>query len=282
MNGEEPNNPASRLIWIEAVKHREAVQTDAHHDHEAYEIYYLMSGERYYFIKDRTYHLHRGDLVLIPTHVLHKTSSARKDGHERILVNFRWEALGGLLPEYEERIPALFAEFPHIRLSVKEQAAIRRILDGMHNEIEADEPGAGRYARLLLAELILVLLRLTEGRHAEVAEFPNSLHRKVSEVAQYIGAHYGEPITLNGLSDRFRISPFYLSRIFHQVTGLPVVSYINYVRVEEARLLLASTDLSVTEVAFRTGYQSVTHFGRVFKAAVGLTPQKFRQEKGRS
>ncbi|WP_438431227.1 AraC family transcriptional regulator [Gorillibacterium sp. sgz500922] len=281
MNGEGSTHPADRLLWIEAVKHSEAIQPDAHDDHEAYEIYYLLSGERYYFIKDRTYHLHKGDLVLIPTHVLHKTSSARKDGHERVLVNFRWEALAGLLPEYEDRIQAMFAEFPHLRLAAKEQTVIRRILDSMLYELEAGKAGAERYARLLLAELLLVLLRLTEGRHAEVAEFPNSLHHKVSEVAQYIGIHFGEPITLNGLSDQFHISPFYLSRIFHQVTGLPVVSYINHVRVEEARVLLASTDLSVTEVALRTGYQSVTHFGRVFKAAVGLTPQKFRQEKGR-
>ncbi|WP_058302672.1 AraC family transcriptional regulator [Gorillibacterium timonense] len=281
MNSEGPMEPADPLIWIEAVKYKEAAQADAHHDHEAYELYYLVSGERYFFIKDRTYHLHKGDLVLIPTHVLHKTSSARKDGHERILINFRWEALNGLLPEYEAQIPLMFAEFPHIRLSGKEQAVIRRILDSMLFEMEADKPGAERYARLLLAEMVLLLLRLTEGRHAEVAEFPNSLHHKVSEVARYIGDHYGEPITLNGLSDQFRISPFYLSRIFHQVTGLPVVSYINHVRVEEARLLLASTDLSVTEVALRTGYQSVTHFGRVFKSAVGLSPQKFRQEKGR-
>lgn len=280
MKAEGPMEPGNRLIRIEAVKYMEEARTDAQHELDAYEIFYLVSGERYHFIKDRTYHLHKGDLVLIPTHVLHKTTSARKDGHERILVHFRWEALAGLLPEYEERIPALFAEFPHIRLSVKEQAAIRHILDSMLYETEADKPGAERYVRLLLAELLLVLVRLTEGRHAEVAEFPNSLHHKVSEVAQYIGAHYGESITLNGLSDRFRISPFYLSRIFHQVTGLPVVSYINHVRVEEARLLLATTDLSVTEVALRTGYQSVTHFGRVFKAAVGLSPQKFRQEKG--
>ncbi|MEO3946623.1 AraC family transcriptional regulator [Gorillibacterium sp. CAU 1737] len=281
MAAERPGGSGDRLVRVEAVKYKEAVQTETHHDHEAYELYYLVAGERYFFIKDRTYHMHKGDLVLIPTHVLHKTSSARKDGHERILIHFRKEALDGLLPEYEERILDMFAQFPHIRLSVKEQAVIRRIVDSMLYELEAEKPGAERYARLLLAELILLLIRITEGRHAEVAEFPNSLHHKVSEVAQFIGEHYGEPITLNGLSERFHISPFYLSRIFHQVTGLPVVSYINHVRVEEARLLLATTEMSVTEIALKTGYQSVTHFGRVFKAAVGLSPQKYRQEKSR-
>ncbi|MCL6456549.1 MAG: AraC family transcriptional regulator [Gorillibacterium sp.] len=271
--------PIDALFTIDLAKRTDDFNMDQHHFHNAWEIYFLLSGERCYFIKDRAYHVRKGDLILIPVHALHKTTSTRKGSHERILINFRKEAIGNLLPQWEAEVTNIFAEFPLLRLNQKEQGVVRTLMTKMLTELEIRQTGHEAYTKLLLSELLITLLRLTEGRPTEIADYPNSLHYKVSEVAQYIGKHYAETLTLGQLSGLFHISPFYLSRIFTQVTGLSIISYINHVRVEEARKLLQETDLSVTEIALQVGYQSVTHFGRVFKTAMGASPQKYRKNR---
>jgi len=58
------------------------------HFHDTYEIYYLLSGERYYFIKDKTYHVKKGDLIFIDIYDLHRTIVADTPTHERIVIKF--------------------------------------------------------------------------------------------------------------------------------------------------------------------------------------------------
>lgn len=60
----------------------------ADHVHQAHEIYYLLAGERYYYINQRVYALQKGDLIWISKHDFHRTSNKGSGSHERILINF--------------------------------------------------------------------------------------------------------------------------------------------------------------------------------------------------
>ena len=265
------------LLAIDWAKQTDDFTMDRSPGQTTWGIYYLLSGEHCFFLKDRAYHIRKGDMVLIPLHALSKTTVTRKSPHERIVMNLREDAMESLLPEWAEQLADSFSRNPLLRLGQKEQMAVKGLIAKIQYEQESRQTGHEAYIRLLLSELLLTILRLTEGEPAEIVEYPSSLPYKVSEVAQYIGNHYAETLTLAQLSGQFHISPFYISRIFTQITGLSIISYINHVRVEEARRLLQDTDLSVTEIALQVGYQSVTHFGRVFKAAMGASPQRYRK-----
>lgn len=85
-----------------------------------------------------------------------------------------------------------------------------------------------------------------------------------------------EPISLHDMSRVAYISTFHFNRVFHQVTGLPPNKFISAMRLDEAKRLLLNTTLSITDICFEVGYNSLSTFTRRFTQQVGLGPREFR------
>lgn len=112
------------------LKRTHLFNMESDHVHEFYEIYYLLEGERDYFINDRTYRLSKGDLVFINRFDLHRTADTGRADHERILVNVEenW-LLGTLSPEERQVLTQSFRmEGKAVRLNVKEQGYVEELL----------------------------------------------------------------------------------------------------------------------------------------------------------
>jgi AraC-like DNA-binding protein len=73
-------------------------------------------------------------------------------------------------------------------------------------------------------------------------------------------------------------SPFYFCKIFKKATGLNFTDYVSRIRIERSKNLLLNPNLRVSEIAFEVGFQSLTHFNRVFKKAVGQSPTHYRDQ----
>ncbi|PFI85460.1 AraC family transcriptional regulator [Priestia megaterium] len=262
---------------IERTKRTEAYNMKSNHFHDGYEIYYMFKGERFYFIKDRTYHVRAGDLVLINMYDMHKTTEAYSPSHERLLINFRPDYIQTMTNGMEEKFYEIFQTFPVLRLNVREQGSLESILRKMIKEYEDKKEGYQTYLKLLLVELLLYIYRHIKKNKIKPMEYHNSLHEKVSEIVRYINNHYMDLLTLHSLSKQFHISPYYLSRIYKKGTGFSFVEYLNQVRINEAQKLLKTTSLSVTSIAEKVGYENPTHFGRVFKKVTGISPLKYRK-----
>lgn len=101
-------------------------------------------------------------------------------------------------------------------------------------------------------------------------------------VIAYLHAHYDESLSLDQLAEHFYISSTYLCRIFKQTTGFTLVEYLQDVRVQQARAYLRETNWKVTSIAEKTGFDSIAHFGRVFKHLTGHTPLQYRKNTKRS
>lgn len=100
-------------------------------------------------------------------------------------------------------------------------------------------------------------------------------HDAAKTCVQYIHDHYSEPITVEQLAELVHLHPNYLCGLFRKHIGKPIVSYLNLHRIRQARNLLSSTDLSLQQVAERTGFNSVSYFSRTFKAEMGMSPGAF-------
>jgi two-component system response regulator YesN len=112
------------------------------------------------------------------------------------------------------------------------------------------------------------------------ANLTNSTEGSVLFVREYIKNHFRSHISLEDVAELVSLSPSYLSRSFHRITGRTFQEYLAELRINQAKRLLALPSPSVKEIAYKVGFSSSNHFCRAFRQRVGTTPQTFaRQHK---
>jgi len=100
----------------------------------------------------------------------------------------------------------------------------------------------------------------------------------IRRAKSYIAGHYGDPVGLAEMARTMHVSTFYFCKMFKKTTGLTFTDYLGRVRVEKAKNLLLNPHLRVSEIAYTVGFQSLTHFNRVFRKLTGESPTDFREK----
>ena len=112
---------------------------------------------------------------------------------------------------------------------------------------------------------------------------PAAENRKISAYAEmiadsvaFINEHFQEPLTLEAIAKKATLSPYYFTRIFTREIGFTPHQYLINVRISAAKFLLKSSELSVKDIAFGTGFNSESSFCSTFKKWTGSTPSQYR------
>ena len=95
----------------------------------------------------------------------------------------------------------------------------------------------------------------------------------------YILANQADPIDLDKVAQAMHVSTFYFCKMFKKATGLTFTDYLSRVRVEKAKTLLLNPHLRISEIAYDVGFQSLTHFNRMFRKIAGESPTVYRESK---
>jgi AraC-like DNA-binding protein/ligand-binding sensor protein len=98
----------------------------------------------------------------------------------------------------------------------------------------------------------------------------------VGRAKDYVASHQSEPIKLEQIARALNVSTFHFCRMFKQTTGLTFTDYLSRVRIEKAKILLYNNRLRVSEIAYEVGFQTITHFNRIFRKLVGYSPTEYR------
>ncbi|TFE19646.1 bifunctional transcriptional activator/DNA repair enzyme AdaA [Cohnella luojiensis] len=98
----------------------------------------------------------------------------------------------------------------------------------------------------------------------------------VSQMASVIESRYAEDLTLGKLADIFHGSPYHLQRTFKRIQGVSPSEYLLRTRIAKAKQLLASTDLSMMDIALSVGIANTSHFSTQFLRRTGMTPTQYR------
>lgn len=111
-----------------------------------------------------------------------------------------------------------------------------------------------------------------------VVQKDNAEPQMIARAREFIIEHQGEDLSLAEVAKAVNCSTFYFCKMFKKATGLHFTEYLARVRIEKAKNLLLNPNLRISEIAYEVGFQSLTHFNRVFRRLVGESPTEYRQK----
>jgi AraC-like DNA-binding protein/ligand-binding sensor protein len=100
----------------------------------------------------------------------------------------------------------------------------------------------------------------------------------IARARSYIFEHQSEDLSLGQVAKAVNASSFYFCKLFKKSTGINFIDYLSQLRIDKAKNLLLNPNCLVSEIAFEVGFQSLTHFNRVFKKMTGVSPSQYRAQ----
>jgi len=151
--------------------------------------------------------------------------------------------------------------------------------------VELQSPGANtqELVEALLVRLLVGLCRsaLPEETHHSLSPLNAMSHQElVSRVEAFMRRNLHRQLARQDLADVVHLSPTHLARVFRRATGKTLIERLSELRVARAKELLMESTLSITEISLQVGYRSFSHFGTVFRGALGVSPSDYRRSRG--
>ncbi len=196
------------------------------------------------------------------------------------------DAVDRLCDELIQHVNQLRGPFPPLSIMQSFRISFQRLFDQWMDSLQPEEDSISYYYKIKetwesskrtlgnIKSFLLDSLRLTsEERHVQQA------HKKLIQTAvAYINEKFKDDVTLNDVSDHLYISPWYLSKLFHERIGITFSKYVVSLKINEAKQLLAQTNMRIYEVAEEVGYSNFRHFAKTFKSVEGVTPSQYRNQ----
>ncbi len=256
------------------------------HVHPVYEIYYLVSGSRKFFIESDIYNISKGDLVFIDKNAMHRTTYSSDKMNERAYVLFDDKHINAFLKKYGREELEQCLKHRVFSIPIQRRDYIEGLITKLYTERRhADEFSQGLMENCL-CELIVFLVRYKrsffdakENISSLSAEALSPGDENIQKAARYIVENYRRDVGLTEVAEYVNMSSTYFSKKFKEVTGFGFKEYLLNLRIKRASELLLETRLSVTEIAYESGFNDSNYFGDVFKKSKGISPLGYRKNK---
>ncbi len=170
-----------------------------------------------------------------------------------------------------------------LHLSPDAYAPILTDIEELRREWRLGTAAGSVLARALFLRLAVHLARLSAQGESEKKRQTISgglHHATVASAVRHLDAHFQETVRIEHLASSVFLSPDRFTEVFGSVMGRTPRDYLRHLRLEHARKLLLTSDLSITEIAFDSGFGEAAYFTRVFRGATGMTPSDFRNRRG--
>jgi len=119
--------------------------------------------------------------------------------------------------------------------------------------------------------------RIKETSRNIASQKEENTKKTVQKAIKYINANYKKDISLDEVSEHVHISPYYFSKLFKKEQKVNFIDYLTELRINKAKELLTTTDMSIKEICSTVGYSNPNYFSRSFKKNVGISPTEFKE-----
>ena len=131
--------------------------------------------------------------------------------------------------------------------------------------------------KLAVAHALLIMMEKKDRRDTTDLYFSGTTGRKVQNVRRLINLNLEKEISIEELATKVNLNRTTLQKVFKEMYGLTINDYRTKARMQLAKNLLVSTELTITEIAGRCGYANASKFSEVFKRNEGLLPKDWRK-----
>lgn len=241
----------------------------------AYSLLKTLNGKLDYTSDDKRSSLYASQSVLIEPN-----SSVTAKGHEVELLFLTFSASLLIQHAVAMRLIPPKSIVTFTREHVQGDQKLDGLLAEFVLELATEKPGKEIVMRALIEQALVHILRnYSTPRRSEELELSRVglVDRRIRRSVELMHTQLDQDLTLRALAAASYLSPFHFARLFKKLTGVSPHSYLAGMRANRAQLLLAETDLSVSEIGARVGYLSGSHFTKAFRSATGATPREFRQ-----
>lgn len=249
-----------------------------HHYENTYQIVFLLAGKILYQVGEKEYQVSKGGMIVLNTLEEH-TLKVLEYPYERYVIQIRPDFF-----QHEVKYPEVIAvfikrpaDFSHL-LTVTEP--VWNYLHDVIREMEKEYLNRKKYWEMyvgadlrrmfitIFRECADVLSMMKIGNGVTVAY----------NVMNYLNHHFAEDISVNSIAAALFLNRDYISHVFKDETGYSVMAYVISLRINRAKLLLAETDRSITDIAMECRYTDFTYFSKQFKKHTNMSPSKFRKD----
>jgi AraC family transcriptional regulator len=229
----------------------------------SYLLMYVKSGTGIVKSKAETFYVKENDVVLLNCHEHHAYFT--ETGWEIEWLHFD----GNVSKEYYDLITMHCGCVIPIGESNLIPRTIKSILNLFRYSKQILEPIVSCHIQRMLAELIIIV-RSSKGENLDKAN-------PIGKAVEYIEANFKEKLSVKTVATFVNLSVYHFSRLFKKETGYSPYEYILKTRLDNAKILLKNSSLSIKEVAFNTGFNSESGFVTSFHQNVKMTPREFRE-----
>ncbi len=258
----------TKVFYVEKYKLKKP-QAEMHY-HHSYELYYVIEGEREYFVGDKFFVVHKGDFIFIPKGMLHRTDGR---GATRILSYFQDYFLEPFFKD--EVLHDLLPSEPFVFHPTGSDTAI---FDGMLSDLlqkyekYGDKPE--KMGHILMADRLFSLLIFV--RYSPNSYTPGrDSSRPIESIIQYVNNNHLQISGIREIADYAGITKSYLCHLFKEHLGVSLITYLNTLKIRTACDLIREGKYSMIEIAFKCGFNSAPYFCTVFKGEKGMTPSEY-------
>jgi AraC-like DNA-binding protein len=264
-----------------AVRLIEQQEDDPGHRHEFNELVVVHAGKGTHFVEDETYPVETGDVFVIDVRSLHGYRDVSGLALTNVIYDPDRPVLDASLAARIAGYHALFTFEPRYRsrhafagklhLAGHQLLAVRKLLSAMTQEEREKRPGY----ELMLTGLFVQLVCTLSRHYSRMSSPATGALLRLGQALSYVEEHYDEAITLPHLARLSKMSVSSFQRAFRTTTGSSPIDYVLRLRIDRARQILRTGELSVSEVAYAVGFHDSNYFARQFKKQVGQSPRQF-------
>lgn len=261
---------------VEKSSRSQSLSMSSMHTHNYYELYFLLEGERDFFVNNSIFKISSFSFLYIPPFVTHKTMD---DKFVRICIYYSSDYFS-----HEENV--IFDKLLSnraININENQKNMISDILNKLI-ELQNEKSQESVVFTKTLTSALLYLLCQKEHSNCQIKQMTESKQtpQLINKLTNYIEANLNKKISIKTICDEFFISYSYLCKLFRKNLFTSVNEFIETSRITKACDLLCRTKKNIEKISEECGFSSAKYFCMIFKKNIGLSPtnyRKFQKEK---